>query len=60
MDPGARDILIAVGAIFCLGFAAMTIFVIAEIGLTVATVISLLIVGMIFTGLIGAFREPPQ
>jgi hypothetical protein len=59
-----------IGLIFCGFFAAVTIYVIADTGLHLRTygdigaiglyAVSLLIVGMIATGLIGALRNPPD
>lgn len=60
MDPDVRTALLWVGLIFCLGFAAMTIAVIAESGLDLLTVVSLLIVGLVGFGLYGAVRNPPE
>lgn len=69
MDPDLRNALLMVGLLFCGFFAAVTIYVIADTGLTVRTygdlgalvlyAISLLIIGMIAAGLIGAIRNPP-
>ncbi|MGI8460055.1 MAG: hypothetical protein ACR2OC_00235 [Solirubrobacterales bacterium] len=59
MDPDTRSALLAVGVVFCLAFTAMTVLVIAESGLDILTVTSLLIVGMVLSGLIGAYRNPP-
>jgi hypothetical protein len=60
MDPDTRTALLAVGIVFCGGFAAMTLTVAAESSFDIFTVISLLIVGMIAAGLIGAIRNPPD
>ena len=60
MDPDVRTALLAVGIIFCAGFAAMTLSVAAESSFDIFTVISLLIVGMIAAGLLGAIRNPPD
>ena len=60
MDPDVRTALLAVGVIFCCGFAAMTLSVAAESSFDIFTLISLLIVGMIAAGLIGAIRNPPD
>jgi hypothetical protein len=60
MDPDLRSLLLAVGAIFCFAFAAMTLAVIAESGLDILTLTSLAIVGLVLIGLIGAFRNPPD
>ena len=70
MDPDLRNALLLVGLIFCGFFAAVTIYVIADTGLHLRTygdigaiglyAVSLLIVGMIGAGLIGALRNPPD
>ena len=70
MDPDLRNALLLVGLIFCGFFAAVTIYVMADTGLHLRTygdigaiglyAVSLLIVGMIAAGLIGALRNPPD
>lgn len=59
MDPGIRSAILGFGIAFCALFALMTISVAVESGVSVLTIVSLLIVGMIATGLIGAIRNPP-
>jgi hypothetical protein len=59
MDPGTRQALLGFGIGFCALFALMTIQVAIESSFDIFTVISLLIVGMIAAGLIGAIRNPP-
>lgn len=59
MTPGTRSALLGFGIAFCAFFALLTISAAAESGFGVFTVISLLIVGMIAAGLIGAIRNPP-
>ena len=59
MDPDMRSLLLAVGSIFCFGFAAMTLVVIAESGLDILSLTSLVIVAVLGFGLYGAFRNPP-
>jgi len=59
LDPGTRQALLGFGIAFCGIFALLTIQVAIESGPDIFTVISLLIVGMIATGLIGAIRNPP-
>jgi hypothetical protein len=60
MDPDVRTALLAIGVVFCAGFAAITLSVAADSSFDIFTVISLLIVAMIATGLIGAIRNPPD
>ena len=70
MDPDLRNALLLIGLLFCGFFAAVTLYVIADTGLHLRTYgdlgaiilygISLLIIGMIAAGLIGALRNPPD
>ena len=70
MDPDLRNALLLLGLIFCGFFAAVTVYVIVDTGLRFRTfgdigaialyAVSLLIVGMIAAGLIGALRNPPD
>ena len=70
MDPDLRNALLLIGLLFCGFFAAVTLYVIADTGLHLRTYgdigaiilygVSLLIIGMIAAGLIGAIRNPPD
>jgi hypothetical protein len=70
VDPDLRNALLLLGLVFCGFFAAVTIYVIVDTGLRLRTygdigaiglyAVSLLIVGMIAAGLIGALRNPPD
>jgi len=70
LDPDLRNALLVLGLIFCGFFAVITLYVIADTGLHLKTYgdigaiglygVSLLIVGMIAAGLIGALRNPPD
>jgi len=70
LDPDLRNALLLLGLLFCGFFAVVTIYVIADTGLHLRTYgdigavilygISLLIIGMIAAGLIGALRNPPD
>jgi hypothetical protein len=60
MNSDLRLALLAVAAVFCLAFGAMTLAVIADSGLDILTIISLGIVAMVLLGLYGAIRNPPQ
>ena len=70
MDPDLRTALLLLGLIFCGFFAVVTLYVIADTGLSLRTygdigalglyAISLLIIVMIAAGLIGALRNPPD
>jgi hypothetical protein len=70
LDPDLRNALLLIGLLFCGFFAAVTVYVIVDTGLRLRTYgdigaialygISLLIIGMIAAGLIGALRNPPD
>ncbi|MDP9227903.1 MAG: hypothetical protein M3M99_02485 [Actinomycetota bacterium] len=60
MSRGTRGALLACGIAFCGLFAAVTIMVALDSGFDILTVLSLLIVAMIGSGLIGAIRNPPR
>ncbi|HSJ17202.1 MAG TPA: hypothetical protein VK920_03845 [Solirubrobacterales bacterium] len=60
MDPDVRTAIIAVGMVFCLLLGGLTLGVIAESGLDILSLASLLIVGLLLIGLIGAMRNPPE
>ena len=60
MDPDVRTAILAVGMVFCLLLGGLTLGVIAESGLDILSLTSLLIVGLLLIGLIGAIRNPPQ
>jgi hypothetical protein len=59
LDPTIRTALLGIGLAFCAFFAVISISVAVDSGFDIFTVISLLIVGMIASGLIGAIRNPP-
>lgn len=60
MDPGVRSAILGFGVAFCALFALMTISVALEDGFDVLTVVSLLVIVLIGSGLIGAIRNPPR
>jgi len=70
LDPDLRNALLLLGLLFCGFFAVVTIYVIVDSGLNLRTYgdigaiilygISLLIIGLIAAGLIGALRNPPD
>lgn len=70
MDPDLRNALLLLGLIFCGFFAVITLYVIVDTGLRLRTYgdigaiilygISLLVVVLIASGLIGALRNPPD
>jgi hypothetical protein len=59
VDPGTRTAILIAGVTFCALFGGLTIAVAVSDGITIFVVFSLLIVGMIASGLIGAIRNPP-
>jgi hypothetical protein len=70
LDPDLRNALLLIGLIFCGFFAVITLYVIVDTGLRLRTYgdigaiilygISLLVVVLIASGLIGALRNPPD
>jgi len=60
MEPGTRTALLGFGIAFCAIFGLLSLSVAFDSGFSVLTVISLLIIGMIAAGLIGAIRNPPD
>ena len=55
-----RSAFLVVGLAFCVLFGGMTVAVAAQYGVDIFTLISLLIVGMILIGVVGALRNPPD
>jgi hypothetical protein len=70
LDPDLRNALLLIGLIFCGFFAVVTIYVIVDTGLSLRTYgdlgaivlygVSLLVIVLIASGLIGALRNPPD
>jgi hypothetical protein len=63
MEPLTRTVLITIGLVFCLFFAAASLVAIADAETSFGVVLGILslgIVAMILLGLIGAMREPPD
>jgi hypothetical protein len=60
VDPEIRSAILAVGLGFCAIFTYMTFAVAFDSGFDVFTLAALLIVGLIFVGLVGAIRNPPD
>ncbi len=54
-----RLLVLAVVLLFVVGFAALTIFAVAEQGVTLATFVSLVVLLLLGVGVIGALRNPP-
>jgi len=60
MGEGGKRFLLGLITFFCLVFATMTLYVIANSGFTILTAVSLLILLMITIGLFGAMRATPE
>jgi hypothetical protein len=60
LDPTTRTAILIGGVVFCAIFALLTITVALDSGFSVLTVFSLLIIGLIAAGVIGAIRNPPD
>jgi hypothetical protein len=60
LSPDVRNLLLAVGLVFCGLFAAMTVAVALEYGFDIFTVAAILILLLIVPPLIGAMRGPPR
>ena len=69
MDPGLRQALLGLGIGFCAIFGILTLYAAVKLGFGISTYgdllalgflgISLLVIGMIAAGLVGAIRNPP-
>lgn len=69
MDPGLRSALLSLGIGFCALFGILTVYAAVQLGFGISTygdllalvflAISLLVIGMIAAGLVGAIRNPP-
>jgi hypothetical protein len=55
-----RTAVLAAVLVFIAGFAFLTLASIVEQGLTVAAVLSILILVLITIGIVGALRNPPR
>jgi hypothetical protein len=55
-----RVAVLAIALAFLLGFAFLTIDELRQRGLTVAGVLSLLILAVMTVGIVGALRNPPR
>ena len=54
-----RTALLAGGLIFCALFGGLTFYAMLDLGFDIFILTSLVIIGMITAGLIGAIRNPP-
>ncbi len=55
-----RTAVLAAVLVFIAGFAFLTLASIVEQGLTIAAVLSILILVLITIGIVGALRNPPR
>jgi hypothetical protein len=58
MNPNARSAILVAGLVFVILFGGMTLVVLAEDGLSVLVVFSVLIVGLLGIALWGAINGP--
>jgi hypothetical protein len=69
MDPDLRNALLGLGVGFCALFGLLTLYAAVQLGFGLSNygdllalgflLVSLLVIGMIAAGLIGAMRNPP-
>jgi hypothetical protein len=56
-----RTILLLITAVFLVGFAFLTVYAAVDRGFTILSVVSLLVLGILGIGIIGAiWEEPPD
>jgi hypothetical protein len=60
VEPEVRTAVLAVGIAFCAFFALLTVGTIIEDGFDFLAVLSLMIIGLIGVGLLGAILNPPE
>ena len=60
MDPNVRSAILVAGLLFVILFGGMTLVVLAEDGLSILVVFSVLIVGLLGVALWGAINGPPD
>jgi hypothetical protein len=60
MDPDARTAILGAGIAFVALLAALTLGEIADSGPDILTLTSLVVIGLLLFGLIGAIRNPPE
>ena len=60
MDPNLHTAIVVVGLVFVMAFGGMTLVVLAEDGLSILVVFSVLIVGLLGVALWGAINGPPD
>jgi hypothetical protein len=55
-----RVLVLGAVLVFIAGFAFLTVAAVIEQGFTIASFISLLILGLLSIGVVGALRNPPR
>ena len=55
-----RTVILSIALVFIVGFAALTISVAIEDGVTFLVLVSLLILALLGFGVFGALRHPPD
>jgi hypothetical protein len=60
VDPNVHTAIVVAGLVFVILFAGMTLVVLAEDGLTILVVFSVLIIGLLGVALWGAINGPPS
>jgi hypothetical protein len=60
VGPGLRTALLVGGLVFVALFAAMTLAVALEHGISILVVVAVAVIAMLGLALVGALREPPD
>ena len=55
-----RILVLGTVLVFIAGFAFLTVAAIVEQGFTIASLLSILILGLLAVGIVGALRNPPR
>jgi hypothetical protein len=55
-----RVLVLGAALVFIAGFAFLTVVAVIEQGFTIASLLSILILGMLAIGIVGALRNPPR
>jgi hypothetical protein len=55
-----RILVLGAALVFIAGFAFLTVAAVIEQGFTIASLLSILILGMLAIGIVGALRNPPR
>ncbi len=55
-----RILVLGAVLVFIAGFAFLTLAAIVEQGFTIASLLSILILGLLAVGIVGALRNPPR